>query len=86
MEKRTKKLIVLLVLVIGIGILVLRVPHYISQRKKTSHDSYMIVKQDCKDGKIKYTKCPDMEMFGFKFSAIIILLVSILTISLVNFF
>ncbi len=72
---------------LGLGgiFLLLRAQHYFSSRTKTEgHDSYLVVKETCNEGALKYKKCPKLEMWGFKFSVIITLLVInlILTISL----
>jgi len=45
--------------------LIIRVMFYTRKRIKTGHDDYSV---KCVDG-----KCPPMKMFGFKFSAIIVL-------------
>lgn len=42
----------------------LRYSHYIQQRKQ-GHDKYMIVSNG------ENYKCPDLDMFGFKFSVIL---------------
>lgn len=44
-----------------------RYNHYTSMREN-GHDRYMVVKRV---GDKKYTTCPDMNMFGLKFSVIL---------------
>jgi len=73
---------------LGLGgiFLLLRAQHYFSSRgtETEGHDSYLVVNEVCNEGTLKYKKCPKLEMWGFKFSVIITLLVInlILTISL----
>lgn len=47
--------------------------HYSRQRKESDHDDYLVIaKSENKDiPPGKYQKCPDMAMFGFKYSVIL---------------
>jgi len=58
--------ILVFVFVLGFLFVIHRANQYINDRRNHHHDTYMVVKGD------KYEKCPDMDMFGFKFSVILV--------------
>lgn len=61
----------------------LRYHHYSRQRREEHHDEYLLARIT-QDG--RYKKCPDLEMFGFKFSTILALAIFnlILTVYLIS--
>jgi hypothetical protein len=56
--------ILILSIVLVLGFIALRYSHYRQQRKQ-GHDKYAIIANG--------EKCPDLDMFGFKFSTILAL-------------
>lgn len=56
--------ILIISIVLVLGFIALRYSHYIQQRKQ-GHDKYAMVTNG--------GKCPDLDMFGFKFSTILAL-------------
>lgn len=60
----TKDAFIFVIIVLFI-FLIIRIGFYARKRIKTGHDDYSVA---CVDG-----KCPPMKMFGFKFSAVIVL-------------
>jgi len=63
--------------VLGAGLifLSLRIHHYIGSRRDENHDSYLVIREVCSPDGLKYRKCPNLEMWGLKWSIIITLLV-----------
>lgn len=59
------KNIVVIIFILGFLFTVHRAKQYFDDRKTHGHDTYAIIKGE---------KCPDMDMFGFKFSVIIAML------------
>lgn len=51
----------------------MRAKQYFHDRKYGDHDRYMIVANP--ESGFAYRKCPDMNMFGFKFSSMITLMI-----------
>lgn len=47
--------------------------HYFSRRRNENHDSYLVMSESCHNNKMIYTKCPRVEMWGFKFSTLLFL-------------
>jgi len=63
-----------LILAIGAAFLFLRAQHYWASRQTENHDTYLLARETCDQGRLRYRKCPDLDMWGFKWSVIIVLL------------
>lgn len=68
MISKLNRKIVILIFIICVIFIACRAKQYYDDRKNHNHDTYMVVKGE------KYEKCPDMDMFGFKFSVMLVLM------------
>lgn len=73
-----------ILLLLGGIVLVLSAKRYWDTRSGENHDSYLSVHETCEDGHLMYKKCPNLDMWGLKFSVVVTLLVinSILILAL----
>lgn len=74
---RRSKTLFIVAIIVGFLFVAHRANQYIHDRKNKNHDTYMVVKGG------EYQKCPDMDMFGFKYSVILILLSIILLLNII---
>ena len=81
----TAENLVIATFVIVIFLIVIKANQYFNSRKTKNHDSYIVVAEKCDDGQLKYKECPRLEMWGFKMSTLVILLIFnlILTVYLI---
>lgn len=63
-SEKDKKILIFL-FITGLVFIACRAKQYMDDRKSHGHDKYMVVKGG------EYEKCPNLDMFGFKFSVML---------------
>ncbi len=64
-----------ILLLLGGIFLALSTNRYRDLQSGENHDSYLLVHETCEEGRLMYKKCPNLDMWGLKFSVIVTLLV-----------